>query len=71
MNNTVEFKKCDGPSEWVSEWVSEKVTTREAIASKKMDQLERWKVLAKPDDVWVVPTFVCPSLLVPKNDSDD
>ena len=34
MNNTVDFKKCDGPSEWVSEWVSEKVTTREAIASK-------------------------------------
>ena len=21
MNNTVDFKKCDGPSEWMSEWV--------------------------------------------------
>ena len=41
------------------------------ILAEKMDQLEKWQVLAKPDDLGVNPKFVCPSLLVPKPDSPD
>ena len=41
------------------------------ILATKMDQLETWKVLAKPEDVGVAPSFVCPSLLVPKGDTGD
>ena len=36
-----------------------------------MDELEDWNVLVKPDEIGVVPAFVCPSLLVPKDDSND
>ena len=32
------------------------------VLAEKMDQLERWGVLAKPEDVGVVPVFVCPSM---------
>ena len=41
------------------------------ILAAKMDQLENWGVLAKPEDLGVVPVFVCPSLLVPKTDSKE
>ena len=36
----------------------------------KMDQLEKWGVLAKPEDAGVVPVFVCPSMVVPKENGD-
>ena len=32
----------------------------------KMDKLEEWGVMAKPEDVGIVPEFVLPSMLVPK-----
>ena len=40
------------------------------ILANKMDLLESWNVLAKPEDVGVVPVFVCPSMVVPKENGD-
>ena len=45
--------------------------TMNSILAQKMDQLEDWQVLAKPEQVGILPTFVCPSLLVPKGDTGD
>ena len=36
------------------------------IMGDKMDKLEEWGVLIKPEDIGVVPEFVLPSMLVPK-----
>ena len=40
------------------------------IMAELMDKMETMGVLAKPEDAGVVPTFVVPSLLVPKPDGD-
>ena len=36
------------------------------ILGDKMDKLEEWGVLVKPEDIGVVPEFVVPSMLMPK-----
>ena len=36
------------------------------IMGEKMDKLEDWGVLVKPEDIGVVPEFVVPSMLTPK-----
>ena len=36
------------------------------LMSEKMDQLESWGVLVKPEDVGIVPKHVAPSMLLPK-----
>ena len=36
--------------------------------AEKMDALENWGVLRKPEDLGIVPEFVVPSMLVPKHD---
>ena len=36
------------------------------ILAEKMDQLEAWGVLVPPEEVGVTPVFVCPSMLMPK-----
>ena len=41
------------------------------ILGDKMDVLEKWGVLVKPEDIGVVPEFVLPSMLTPKTDSND
>ena len=41
------------------------------IMGEKMDQLERWGVLRKPEDLGIVPEFVLASMLQPKPDSGD
>ena len=41
------------------------------ILGKKMDKLEEWGVLAKPEDIGVVPEFVLPSMLTPKNEGNE
>ena len=38
---------------------------------EKMDKLEEWGVLRKPEDIGVVPEFVLPSMLTPKNDGKE
>ena len=40
------------------------------ILADKMDQLEDWKVLARPEDLGVVPVFVSPSMLTPKEEKN-
>ena len=40
-----------------------------ALMADKMDELESWGVLAKPEDLGVVPKHVVPSMLVPKPSS--
>ena len=41
------------------------------IMGKKMDQLESWGVLRKPEDFGIVPESVLASMLQPKPDSKD
>ena len=41
------------------------------ILAKKMDKLEDWGVLKKPEDIGVVPEFVVPSMLMPKPEKDE
>lgn len=38
------------------------------ILGEKMDTLESWGVLRKPEDLGIIPEFVVPSLLVPKQE---
>ena len=40
------------------------------ILAQKMDQLEEWHVLAKPEDLGIIPVFVSPSMLTPKEEKD-
>ena len=41
------------------------------IMGKKMDQLEEWGVLRKPEDLGIVPEFVLASMLQPKPEQND
>ena len=41
------------------------------ILAEKMDTLESWGVLQKPENIGVIPEFVVPSMLTPKPDSDE
>ena len=41
------------------------------IMADKMDKLEEWGVLKKPENVGIVPEFVLPSMLTPKSDSNE
>ena len=41
------------------------------IMGEKMDKLEDWGVLVKPEDIGVVPEFVVPSMLTPKPEKGD
>ena len=36
------------------------------LLAEKMDQLEKWGVLRKPEDLGIIPEFVVPSMLTPK-----
>ena len=41
------------------------------ILAEKMDNLEQWGVLRKPEDLGIVPEFVVPSMLTPKPESNE
>ena len=41
------------------------------ILAEKMDSLESWGVLQKPENLGVIPEFVVPSMLTPKPDSNE
>ena len=41
------------------------------ILAAKMDKLEQWGVLRKPEELGVVPEFVVPSMLTPKPERDE
>ena len=41
------------------------------ILAAKMDKLEDWGVLKKPEDIGVVPEFIVPSMLMPKAEKDE
>ena len=69
VNNSIDFATLPPPTQKV--YMPKYSDTMNDILASKMDQLEKWKVLVKPEDIDVVPKFVCPSLLVPKHDSDD
>ena len=69
VDNRIDFASVPPPTSKIyMPKYSEKMNQ---ILAKKMDQLEEWNVLAKPEDIGVTPKFVCPSLLVPKPDSPE
>ena len=41
------------------------------ILGSKMDTLEEWGVLRKPEDLGIIPEFVVPSMLVPKQEKNE
>ena len=41
------------------------------IMGEKMDRLEEWGVLKKPEEIGVVPEFVVPSMLMPKSEKGE
>ena len=41
------------------------------ILGDKMDKLEEWGVLVKPEDIGVVPEFILPSMLMPKSENNE
>ena len=41
------------------------------VLADKMDVLEKWGVLRKPEELGIVPEFVVPSLLVPKPEKNE
>ena len=41
------------------------------IMGEKMDKLEEWGVLVKPEDIGVTPEFILPSMLMPKSEKDE
>ena len=41
------------------------------ILADKMDKLETWGVLRKPEELGIVPEFVVPSMLTPKPEKDE
>ena len=41
------------------------------ILAEKMDNLEQWGVLRKPEDLGIVPEFIVPSMLTPKPESNE
>ena len=40
------------------------------ILGEKMDALEEWGVLRKPEDLGIIPEYVVPSMLTPKPEKD-
>ena len=69
VNNTIDFASVPPPTNKV--YMPKYSDKMNQILAQKMDQLEKWQVLVKPEQVGVIPAFVCPSLLVPKDESDD
>ena len=41
------------------------------IMGEKMDKLEEWGVLVRPEDIGVTPEFILPSMLMPKSEKDE
>ena len=69
VDNTIEFASIPPITKKI--YMPKYSDRMNQILASKMDQLEQWKVLAKPEDVGVAASFVCPSLLVPKDDTGD
>ena len=69
VDNTIEFASVPPPTNKIH--MPKYSDQMNLILAEKMDQLERWHVLTKPERVNVKPKFVCPSLLVPKDDTQD
>ena len=69
VDNTIEFASIPPPTNKIH--MPKYNEQKNLILAEKMDQLERWHVLAKPETLGVKPKFVCPSLLVPKDDTND
>ena len=57
---------CSTPPPSVKARLPNYSTEKMKIMAEQMDKMETMGVLAKPEDVGVVPSFVVPSLLVPK-----
>ena len=69
VDNTIEFASVPPPTNKIH--MPKYSEQMNLILAEKMDQLERWHVLTKPEKVNVKPKFVCPSLLVPKDDTQE
>ena len=66
IDNTLHFASKPAPNSKTH--IPNYSPTMNDILAKKMDKLEEWGVLAKPEDYNVTVEFVSPSMLVPKQD---
>ena len=62
---------CSTPPPSVKARLPNYSTEKLKIMADQMDKMETMGVLAKPEDVGVVPSFVVPSLLVPKSEKGE
>ena len=69
VDNSIDFSSIPPPTSRV--YMPKYSDKMNQILAQKMDQLEEWQVLVTPEKVGVVPSFVCPSLLVPKDGTED
>ena len=64
IDNSINF--CSTPPPSIRAHLPKYSTDMMKIMGEKMDKMEEWGVLVKPEEIGVVPSFVVPSMLVPK-----
>ena len=69
IDNSINFSNTPPPS--IRAHLPKYSHTMLQVMAKKMDKLEEWGVLRKPEDVGVVPEFVLSSMLQPKPGQED
>ena len=68
IDNSIDFSSSPPPTKKIHmPKYSDKMLQ---ILAEKMDKLEKWEVLVPPEQVGVVPVFVCPSMLMPKENNE-
>ena len=69
IDNSINFATTPPPSirAHLPKYNNEMLT----IMAEKMNKLEEWGVLRKPEEIGVVPEFVLPSMLTPKSESGE
>ena len=67
IDNSIDFATIPPPTKKIH--MPKYSDAMNQILAEKMDQLEKWEVLVPPEKVGVVPVFVCPSMLMPKENN--
>ena len=69
IDNSINFTSTPPPS--VKAYLPKYNHDMLTVMAEKMDKLEEWGVLKKPEDIGVVPEFVLPSMLMPKTEKGE
>ena len=69
VDNSINFAACPPPT--IRARLPKYSHEMLKILADKMDKLESWGVLRKPEELGIVPEFVVPSMLTPKPEKDE